>query len=69
MHADLAAYDVDPLAVDDVAGLRPILTVSRDARSGSPDAPPDGFCHSFAGATLTPRRRVRSVRVASPPRR
>ena len=29
MHADLAAYDVDPLAVDDVAGLRPILTVSR----------------------------------------
>lgn len=28
MHADLAAYDVDPLAVDDVAGLRPILTVS-----------------------------------------
>ncbi len=29
MHADLAAYDVDPLAVDDVAGLRPIMTVSR----------------------------------------
>jgi predicted amidohydrolase YtcJ len=28
MHADLAAYDVDPLAVDDVSGLRPILTVS-----------------------------------------
>ena len=28
MHADFAAYDVDPLAVDDVAGLRPILTVS-----------------------------------------
>jgi predicted amidohydrolase YtcJ len=28
MHADLAAYDVDPLDVDDVAGLRPILTVS-----------------------------------------
>jgi hypothetical protein len=28
MHADLAAYDVDPLDVEDVAGLRPILTVS-----------------------------------------
>ena len=28
MHADLAAYDVDPLAVDDVTGLRPMLTVS-----------------------------------------
>jgi predicted amidohydrolase YtcJ len=28
MHADLAAYDVDPLSIDDVAGLRPILTVS-----------------------------------------
>ena len=28
MHADLAAYDVDPLSVDDVAGLRPTLTVS-----------------------------------------
>jgi predicted amidohydrolase YtcJ len=28
MHADLAAYDSDPLTVDDVAGLRPILTVS-----------------------------------------
>src|SRR5262245_56038801 len=28
MHADLAAYDADPLSVDDVAGLRPILTVS-----------------------------------------
>jgi predicted amidohydrolase YtcJ len=27
-HADFAAYDVDPLAVDDVEGLRPILTVS-----------------------------------------
>jgi predicted amidohydrolase YtcJ len=28
MHADLVAYDVDPLEVQDVAGLRPILTVS-----------------------------------------
>jgi predicted amidohydrolase YtcJ len=28
MHADLAAYDADPLAVDDVRGLRPILTIS-----------------------------------------
>jgi len=28
MHADIAAYDVDPLSVEDVAGLRPILTVS-----------------------------------------
>jgi hypothetical protein len=28
MHADLAAYDEDPLTVDDVAGLRPILTIS-----------------------------------------
>jgi hypothetical protein len=28
MHADLAAYDADPLAVDSVLGLRPILTVS-----------------------------------------
>jgi predicted amidohydrolase YtcJ len=28
MHADLSAYDQDPLTVDDVAGLRPILTVS-----------------------------------------
>jgi predicted amidohydrolase YtcJ len=28
MHADFAAYDADPLAVDDVRGLRPILTVS-----------------------------------------
>jgi predicted amidohydrolase YtcJ len=28
MHADLAAYDVDPLEVDDAEGLRPILTVS-----------------------------------------
>jgi predicted amidohydrolase YtcJ len=27
-HADFAAYDVDPLEVDDVEGLRPILTVS-----------------------------------------
>ena len=33
MHADLAAYDVDPLAVDDVAGLRPILTVVAGTRS------------------------------------
>jgi predicted amidohydrolase YtcJ len=28
MHADLAAYDVDPLELDDVEELRPILTVS-----------------------------------------
>jgi hypothetical protein len=28
MHADLAAYDADPLTVEDVEGLRPILTVS-----------------------------------------
>jgi len=28
MHADLAAYDEDPLTIEDVAGLRPILTVS-----------------------------------------
>jgi hypothetical protein len=28
MHADLTAYDVDPLEVADVRGLRPILTVS-----------------------------------------
>lgn len=28
MHADFAAYDVDPLGVDDVGGLRPSLTVS-----------------------------------------
>ena len=27
-HADLAAYDVDPLEVDQVEGLRPVLTVS-----------------------------------------
>ena len=27
-HADLAAYDVDPLTADDVVGLRPVLTVS-----------------------------------------
>jgi predicted amidohydrolase YtcJ len=27
-HADLAAYDVDPLEVDEVRGLRPTLTVS-----------------------------------------
>jgi predicted amidohydrolase YtcJ len=27
-HADLAAYDADPMAVDGVVGLRPILTVS-----------------------------------------
>jgi predicted amidohydrolase YtcJ len=29
MHADLAAYERDPLAVEDVEGLRPTLTVSR----------------------------------------
>jgi predicted amidohydrolase YtcJ len=28
MHADFAAYDVDPLEIDDVGGLRPSLTVS-----------------------------------------
>jgi predicted amidohydrolase YtcJ len=28
MHADLAAYETDPLDIDDVEGLRPILTVS-----------------------------------------
>jgi len=27
-HADFVAYDVDPLMVDDIGGLRPILTVS-----------------------------------------
>jgi hypothetical protein len=27
-HADFAAYEVDPLAVDAVVGLRPVLTVS-----------------------------------------
>ncbi|HEU4464514.1 MAG TPA: amidohydrolase family protein, partial [Gemmatimonadota bacterium] len=27
-HADLAVYDVDPMEVDHVAGLRPVLTVS-----------------------------------------
>ena len=27
-HADFAAYDVDPLVVDTVDGLRPVLTVS-----------------------------------------
>jgi predicted amidohydrolase YtcJ len=28
MHADFAAYEADPLDVDSVEGLRPILTVS-----------------------------------------
>lgn len=28
MHADLAAYDRDPIAIEDVRGLRPILCVS-----------------------------------------
>jgi predicted amidohydrolase YtcJ len=28
MHADLAAYDDDPMTADTVEGLRPILTVS-----------------------------------------
>jgi predicted amidohydrolase YtcJ len=28
MHADIAAYDDDPLEVEDVRGLRPVLTVS-----------------------------------------
>jgi predicted amidohydrolase YtcJ len=28
MHADFCAYDVDPLDVEDVEGLRPVLTVS-----------------------------------------
>jgi predicted amidohydrolase YtcJ len=27
-HADFAAYDVDPLEVEDVTGVRPVLTVS-----------------------------------------
>jgi predicted amidohydrolase YtcJ len=27
-HADFAAYDVDPLTLDEVTGLRPVLTVS-----------------------------------------
>jgi predicted amidohydrolase YtcJ len=27
-HADFAAYDVDPVAVESVAGARPVLTVS-----------------------------------------
>jgi len=27
-HADLVVYDDDPMAVDSVAGLRPVLTVS-----------------------------------------
>jgi predicted amidohydrolase YtcJ len=27
-HADFAAYEVDPITVDEVGGLRPILTVS-----------------------------------------
>ena len=29
MHADFAAYDADPLKVEDVRSLRPALTVSR----------------------------------------
>lgn len=29
MQADFAAYDVDPTAIEDVRGVRPILTVSR----------------------------------------
>jgi predicted amidohydrolase YtcJ len=28
MHADLVAYDVDPMEVEDVRSLRPIMTVS-----------------------------------------
>ncbi len=28
MHADMAAYDTDPMTVDSVEGLRPILTIS-----------------------------------------
>jgi predicted amidohydrolase YtcJ len=28
MHADLAVYDADPMSVDSVEGLRPILTIS-----------------------------------------
>jgi hypothetical protein len=28
MHADFAAYDDDPMDAPNVAGLRPILTVS-----------------------------------------
>jgi hypothetical protein len=28
MHADLAAYEVDPFDVPTVEGLRPVLTVS-----------------------------------------
>jgi len=27
-HADFAAYDVDPLAVGSLEGVRPVLTVS-----------------------------------------
>ena len=28
MHADFAAYDADPMTVDSVEELRPVLTVS-----------------------------------------
>lgn len=28
MHADMAAYDADPMTVDSVEGLRPVLTIS-----------------------------------------
>lgn len=28
MHADMAVYDADPMTVDDVEGLRPVLTIS-----------------------------------------
>jgi len=28
MHADFAAYDVDPMTAQDIAGSRPVLTVS-----------------------------------------
>ena len=28
MHADMVAYDVDPLTAESLDGLRPILTVS-----------------------------------------
>ena len=28
MHADMAVFDADPMSVESVEGLRPILTVS-----------------------------------------
>jgi hypothetical protein len=28
MHADFAAYDVDPMVISSLEGLRPVLTVS-----------------------------------------